>query len=106
MQKNFKIENREANISINKNIYEKNTLLHATYVKLEKFYFLVDEDEKNYIISMRKKEGNIEEKDVLEFFDELIESAAYLEQLKKTSSIRQTILEKALIPYSIEKDKD
>lgn len=99
MKDNFVIEDNEAIIKINKNIYDKKILVQATYVKLEDFYFLIDEDDINYIISMRYKEDKkITSKEIYEFFDELIESSSYIDQLKRTNEIRSKILEAALLP--------
>ena len=107
MKQNFEIIDDELIIKINKNIYPKEVLLQTTYVMLDKYYFLIDEDETNYIVSMSYKEENQKNdlnKAVYNFFDELIESAAYLDQLKRTSQIRQTILEKALLAQSLDND--
>ncbi len=106
MQDNFTIKNNEAIVKINKNIYDKQVLLQACYVKLDDAYFLVDEDETNYIISIKlKKEGDLKQA-IYDFFDELIESASYIDQLKRTSQIRQTILEKALLHQSLQEDEN
>jgi His-Xaa-Ser system protein HxsD len=105
MKSNFKIKDNTAIIKINKNIYPKEVLIQATYVKLDKFYFLIDEDENYYIVSMKYKEKNEKnnlEKAVFEFFDELIESQSYLDQLKRTSKIREIILERALLGQTLD----
>jgi len=97
MKDKFEIKDNVAIIKINKNIYPKEVLTQATYVKLEEYYFLNDEEDNNYIVEMQlKNEKEIGEKDVKEFFDELIESQSYIDQLKRSSKIRQTILERAL----------
>lgn len=103
MNKNFEIQNDEAIIKISKNIYEKKILLQTAYIKLEKYYILIDDDEKNYIISIKYKDEKENTKEklkkaVYEFFDELIETASYIEQLKNTEKIRTTLLESALLP--------
>lgn len=102
MKKNFTISDAEAIIKINKNIYSKEVLLQAAYVKLENIYFLIDEEGENYIITLSFKDENKNDAKnleiaVYEFFDELIESASYLDQLKRTSNIREKILSAALL---------
>lgn len=102
MKQNFEICDGEAIIKINKNIYSKEVLLAAAYVKLEDYYFLIDEEGENYLISLSFKDEskNVDESlkgAVYEFFDELIESASYIDQLKRTSSIREKILSAALL---------
>ncbi len=105
MKDKFEIIDDEAIIKINKNIYSKEIIMQTTYVLLENYYFLIDEDEKNYIVYLSIKKDS-ENKDlkiaVYNFFDELIESASYLDQLKRTSQTRQLILEKALLSQSLE----
>jgi His-Xaa-Ser system protein HxsD len=105
MKSNFEIKGDDAIIKINKNIYPKEVLTQATYVKLNDFYFLTDEEENYYVITMRYKEKN--EKNnltqaVYEFLDELIESQAYINQLTRTSKIRELILEKALLGQTLD----
>ena len=98
MTKNFNIVDNVATIKVNKKIYNKDVIMQTTYVLIEKYYFFVDLDEKNFIIEIRpKEEKTIEEKDVLIFLDELIESSSYIDQLKRTSKTREIILEKALL---------
>lgn len=107
MKKNYSISDGVACIKINKNIYTKEVLTQASYVKLDKFYFLIDEEDNNYLIFMKAKDKNEKsdlEVGIFEFFDELIESKSYLDQLKRTSEIRQTILEKALISQHKEEE--
>ena len=107
MKSNFEILETEAILKINKNIYPKEVIIQATYVKLENFYFLIDEEEGYFIISMKfkEKENNTKEnleRAVYEFFDELIESQSYLDQLKRTTDLRQIILEKALLAQTLD----
>jgi His-Xaa-Ser system protein HxsD len=102
MKDNFVIDNNESIITINKEIYSKEILIQATYVKLEELYFLIDVEDDNYIISLRFKDSKNNtkenlEKATLEFFDELIESASYLDQLKRSSKVREKILQAALL---------
>ena len=108
MKNNFTIEGNEAVLKINKNIYPKEVLVQACYVKLENFYFLIDEEGEYYLISMRYKEehkDNDLKRAAHEFFDELIESQSYIDQLKRTSEIRQTILERALLSQTQDREE-
>ena len=99
MKKNYSIDGATATIKISKNIYPKEVLVQACYVKLEDYYFLIDCDENNYIVNMSLKDGaELKDENIMEFFDELIESASYIEQLRRTSEIRSKILEAALLP--------
>lgn len=107
MKSNFEIVDNEAIIKINKEIYSKQVVVQTTYVLLDKFYFLIDCDDKNWIVSLKFKDEeneNINEKlteAVYGFFDELIESSSYLDQMKNTSEIRQLILEKAILSQGV-----
>lgn len=107
MKSNFEILSDEAILKINKNIYPKEVIIQTTYVKLENFYFLIDEEEGYFIISMKFKEKQNNTKEnleraVYEFFDELIESQSYIDQLKRTTDLRQIILEKALLAQTLD----
>jgi His-Xaa-Ser system protein HxsD len=102
MKSNFEINGNEAIIKINKNIYSKEIVVQTTYVLLDKYYFLIDCEEEYWIVSMvPKEEGKISEKSVYRFFDELIESSSYLDQMKNTSEIRQMILERAILTQGV-----
>ncbi len=105
MKSNFEIVDNEAIIKINKEIYSKQVVVQTTYVLLDKFYFLIDCDDKNWIVSLKfkdedNKENNLNDA-VYGFFDELIESSSYLDQMKNTSEIRQLILEKAILSQGV-----
>ena len=109
MKKNYTIVDGIGELTINKNIYNKEVLMQTSYVMLEKMYILIDEDDLNYIIVFKPKEklkDNEIENLIFEFMDELIESASYLDQLKRTSSIREIILQKALLPQLNYDDTD
>jgi His-Xaa-Ser system protein HxsD len=100
MNSSFEINNKQALIKINAQLYSKEVIFQATYVLLDDFYFFLDLNEGYFEISMKPKEKTLNkeefEKEILNFYDELIEAAAYLEQLKKTSGIREALLEGAL----------
>lgn len=96
------IENNVLILKIHKDLYSKEVLFHTAYVLLEEFYFFFDVQEDYFVLEIRLKHesGDVvkqlqqSEKIIL---DELVESAAYLKQLEKTSSIRELLLEKALL---------
>ncbi len=118
MNQNFQIKDNLLTLKINKQIYPKEVIIQTTYVMLENYYFLIDKDDKYYIVYIKlKNKANNEnkqglhinpnkallEKAAYEFFDELIESQSYLDQLKRTAKTREIILEKALLPQTINK---
>ncbi|MDA3856066.1 MAG: His-Xaa-Ser system protein HxsD [Candidatus Woesearchaeota archaeon] len=106
MKTHFEINVWAAIIRINKEIYPKEVLIQASYVKLSDFFFFLDQEEDYFIVNMKfkEKEGTKAELEtaVYEFFDELIESQSYLDQLKRTSKIREIILEKALLGQTLD----
>ncbi|MCA9496936.1 MAG: His-Xaa-Ser system protein HxsD [Nanoarchaeota archaeon] len=111
MKTNFDITEDGVQIKINKNIYPKEVLIQTTYVMLDNFYFLIDENDKYWLVFMKFKENNfIDNLDfeskitqaVYNFFDELIESQSYLNQLKRTAKVREIILEKALLSQTLD----
>lgn len=107
MKKNFDIEGGVATVRISKNIYNKEVIVQATYVLLEEYYFLIDDEKDNYVVTIKAKEKDkVTEKDVFGFFDELIEASSYLDQLKRTSDVRKTILERALLTEQFEDKKE
>ena len=86
-----------------KKIYPKEVLIQAAYIKIEKYYILIDKDENYFIVTLKKKdESELKEDSVYEFFDEIIESQSYLDQLERTSKLREIILEKALLSQTVD----
>ena len=100
MNSNYEILDDGVLVKINSKMYSKEILLHASYVLLDKFYFLLDIKGDYFEVFIKSREDTLKE-DLIEecvmlFLDELIESAAYIDQLKRTSGIRESILESAL----------
>lgn len=106
MEKNVILNDDNIIIKINKEIYSKEIILQSTYVLLDKYYFIIDIENDYWLITIKNKKENskLTKQDALNFFDELIESASYLDQLKRTSKIRETILEKAILAQTIDDD--
>ena len=89
-------------LRLHKDFYPREVIIQASYVKLEKFYIYLDQDEDYYLVDLRYKEESKNNKNELEgavkeFLDELIEARSYLDQLKRSAELRQTILERALL---------
>lgn len=93
------INKNDVILKINKNIYPKEVLIQTGYILLDDFYFLIDEDDKYFIVFIKPKDKDKNPlKDVVnKFLEELLESASYIDQMKRTSKIRETILQKALM---------
>lgn len=96
------IENNMLILKIHKDMYSKEVLFHTAYVLLEDFYFFFDLQDDYFVLEIRLKResGDVVKKlqeSEKKILDELVESAAYLKQLEKTSSIRELLLEKALL---------
>lgn len=109
MQQHFRIENQKATLYLNRELYPKEVIIQACYVKLEEFYFLIDADDQYFYVYLQPKQQLTEEKlrqAAYDFFEELIESQSYLDQLKRTKEIRQTILERALLTQQDERYKN
>ncbi len=104
MNTKFEINQDNIVIYINKNIYPKEVLIQTSYVKLDKYYFFIDENQTHYIMFVKEKEEITQDKEkiVYEIFDELIESQSYLNQLERTNKTRELILEKALLGQTLD----
>lgn len=103
VKSSFEVVGDEVILKVNREIYSKEVVVQATYVLLEKFYFLIDCDESYWIVSLKVREDcDVElESSVYLFLDELIEAASYLDQMKNSSEIRQMILEKAILSQDV-----
>lgn len=94
-------------LKFSKEIYNKEVLIEACYILLDDYYFYLDLDENNFIVSIFEKEKNFDKQEVIGIFlDELIETSAHKNQLKNTQKLREILLEKALIPFSDTSDID
>ncbi|MCA9486360.1 hypothetical protein H6501_03710 [Candidatus Woesearchaeota archaeon] len=104
MKQNFRFEGDCVLVEISKSMYPKEVLIQASYVLLETYYILLDEKERYYEVSLKPKEEGrkANEKDVYALFDELIESHSYLDQLRRSSGLREVILERALLTQNLD----
>lgn len=107
MNQNSEIENNSVHIKLNEEMYSKEVLFHASYVLLEQYYFYFDKKNGYFEIQITPKTPIENQQQLKEienkFLQELVESAAYLKQLEKTSGIRQLLLERALLTQTKEK---
>jgi len=103
MDKNIKIDESENYVllSINPKIYSLDVIYTVAYVFLEKLYLLLDGDAKKEVtIKLTAKEKlNKEELEKLgkEFLNQLISYGFHKKQSEKNNSIRQIILQRALL---------
>jgi His-Xaa-Ser system protein HxsD len=105
----FLEENKKVKIYLPEKIYTKEVILQTTYVLLEKYYFFIDFDNKenNFIVYMWSKEDHsLNINHINQFLDELIESASYIDQLKRSKEIREIILERALLTQVTHEEED
>jgi len=98
MQDKIRIENNSIILNINPKIYPLEIVYSAAYVFLDKSYILLDGDpEKEISIRLKPKEGQDLEKLGNEFLNELINYADYKKRAEDTKTIRETLLQRALI---------
>jgi len=101
MDSSYKIENNGVKLWINSEIYGKDVILQTTYVLLDDYYFLIDKEGSYFIVYISPKSEDFSKENlegsVYTFLDELIESSSYIDQLKKTSNLREKILDRALM---------
>lgn len=87
-------------ISINPRIYSLDVIYSAAYVFLDKAYLLLDGDpQKKIVVELRPKEKSKSNLEKLgrEFNNELLNYATYKEQSERNASIRQAIVQRALL---------
>lgn len=100
-KKNLKIRQKENSVTINVNsqIYPLDVIYSAAYVFLDRCYILLDGNPKKRISVTLKPKKTEEEfgKVAGEFSNELLNYAFYKKQAEKTSTIRQSIVQRALI---------
>ncbi len=110
MENNMKIENDSVVLNINAKIYALETIYSAAYVFLDRAYVMLDGDPENMIIVRLKPKGKEElEKLGGEFLNELINYGDYKNRSEQTKSIREMLLQRALIandPSMIQDDAE
>lgn len=106
MTKEIHFDKNSVFLYLNEELYTKEVLFHTAYVLLEDYYFFFDKKDSYFEvqISLKNSSENIEDlKRAVDIFkDELVESAAYLKQLEKTSGVRELLLERALLTQTSE----
>ena len=109
MDKNIKIQQDKATLSINPKLYDLEVVYSTSYVFLDRAYIVLDGDpEKEIIVKVKpKKDENIKELSY-DFFNELINYSDYKKRSESTRKIRELILQRALAtndPNLIEEDE-
>ncbi|MBN1386385.1 hypothetical protein JW968_05430 [Candidatus Woesearchaeota archaeon] len=90
-------EKGRAIIKVNAQIYNKDIVLNAAYVFLDKHYVLIDGNPEDEIsVELIPKDGSDPEKAALEFSNELVNYAEYHAQQERNKSIRDMIVHRAL----------
>ena len=92
-------------VMVNTNIYSLEVIFSAAYVFIDKAYIILDgEPTKEIAVEIRPKvvSSNLEDLDKIarEFYNELLNYSFYNRQSQRTSQLRQTFLQAALITGS------
>ena len=96
--KTIQTDNDYAIVKINPKIYNMEIIYSAAYILIDKAFIILDGDpEKEVLVEIRKKnkEDNLEEL-IIEFNEELLNYAVYINQANRTNVIREILLNKAL----------
>ncbi|MCF7861554.1 hypothetical protein K9M79_04890 [Candidatus Woesearchaeota archaeon] len=104
MEKNITITGNCVQISINPKLYPIEVIYSASYVFLDKYYILLDEDhKKNVLVHIKPKKNKSEiSEDEMEalagdFLNELINYADYNVRAKQTQKIREMLIQRSII---------
>ena len=96
--KEISIEDGSVILKVNPKLYPLEVIYSAAYVFLDRAYVLLDGDpKKEVIVKLMPKEKHDLKKLGGEFFNELINYADYNKRAKETKSIREMLLQRALI---------
>ena len=96
--KEISIEDGSVILKVNPKLYPLDAVYSAAYVFLDRAYVLLDGDpKKEVIVKLMPKEKHDLKKLGGEFFNELINYADYNKRAKETKSIREMLLQRALI---------
>lgn len=106
-EKNGISQQPEPVLYVAKNIYPAECVIKAAYVFLDKAYVHLDEDVKCWIVELEAKEGQQITKLQLqkEFENELIAQAVRLSVFKRTHTLREMLLARAMSSSLIEGDE-
>jgi len=101
--KNIELFPKEAKaiVSINPKVFPLEVIYAATYVLLDKAYFIIDGDpEKDIRVIIRAKDEKAREKELekiaLQLHDELVNYANYVVQAARNQGVREAIIKRAL----------
>ncbi len=91
-------ENNACIINLNPSIYPMEVIYTASYVFIDKAYVILDGDTKKEIkVILKPKEDYDVEKLGMEFHNELLSYVLYHEKNKQNKTIRDTIIQRALL---------
>jgi len=95
--KNMKITKECAILSIDPQIYSKETIFAAGYVFLHKSYILIDKEKSKFIVSLYSQGKGVNLKKLgMDFYNELLNYGHYFSQAKLNAQAVKSIMQRAL----------
>lgn len=95
---NLEIGDNQVVVKVNPKVYPLEAVYSAAYVFMDRAYIVLDGDpEKEILVRLKLKEEDSLEKLGEEFNNELLNYADYLQRVRETKKIRETILQRAIL---------
>lgn len=93
----------DVSVSVSREIYDREVVLKTAYIFTEKAYLHIESNEENWIIHMKMKLG-MEAVSPAEFENALISEMVRLSVYRRTHTLRELLMGKALSTSVIEHD--
>ncbi len=87
-------------VKFKKSLYSLFSLYNACYVFIDKAYFIVDEDEENFIVYIKGKKEEDTERIAHELANQMINYQRYFSNIKENNEIAKLIIQRALFSSS------
>ncbi len=87
-------------VRFKKSLYSLFSLYNACYVFIDKAYFIVDEDEENFIVYVKGKREEDTERIAHELANQMINYQRYFANIKENNEIAKLIIQRALFSSS------
>ncbi len=87
-------------VKFKKSLYSLFSLYNACYVFIDKAYFIVDEDEENFIVYIKGKKEEDTERIAHELANQMINYQRYFANIKENNEIAKLIIQRALFSSS------
>ena len=96
----YEVKDGKLEIKVNPKVYNLEMLYSTAYVFLDDYFFMMDGDDNEIVLTVKPRKGQDLEKFADIFMNELVSITNYFNQLEKNKDVINAVLQRALFSAS------